>query len=259
MYWIKQNKTKNSKITWRSRKKKKRKITTAGVYIWYAQKRRRPIYGWGSTLDSKGKSWKMVRDKWCKVCYSSSQWWTNGNGRISRQPSATFEKKPKSPTLNEYKRPEPSEDIRSWILDELYASIYPQHVENVSAVACCVVRVRANHQRVRRRPIRTISDHTTRFRWLLGRCVRIRPSSAAIQLPVLPAAKWFRSIRYSILKKFKNPAQFLNLISFLTDRVMSYQGRNSLSRPKFSSLKPLKNYFTNESELYNQLINYPDG
>jgi hypothetical protein len=60
-------------------------------------------------------------------------------------------------------------------------------------------------------------------------------------------------------KKFKNPAQFLNLISFLTDRVMSYQGRNSLSRPKFSSLKPLKNYFTNESELCNQLINYPDG
>jgi hypothetical protein len=40
---------------------------------------------------------------------------------------------------------------------------------------------------------------------------------------------------------------------------MSYQGRNSLSRPKFSSLKPLKNYFTNESELYNQLINDPDG
>jgi hypothetical protein len=63
-------------------------------------------------------------------------------------------------------------------------------------------------------------------------------------------------ITFLKFKHFKNPAQFLNLISFLTDRVMSYQGRNSLSRPKFSSLKPLKNYFTNESELYNQLINY---
>ncbi|EFX82915.1 hypothetical protein DAPPUDRAFT_240663 [Daphnia pulex] len=44
-----------------------------------------------------------------------------------------------------------------------------------------------------------------------------------------------------------------------SDRVMSYQGRNSLSRPKFSSLKPLKNYFTNENNEEYDRNGQPEG
>nr|CAH0107938.1 unnamed protein product [Daphnia galeata] len=33
-----------------------------------------------------------------------------------------------------------------------------------------------------------------------------------------------------------------------SDRVVSYQGRNSLNRPKFNTIKPLKNYFSNDND-----------
>ncbi len=100
-----------------------------------------------------GKRWEINGVK----CYSSSVWWTNGNGRISRQPSATFEKKTKSPTLNEYKRPEPSEDIRSWILDELYASI---STTCWNCLCCCLLCCSCS----RKPPARATTTYTNNFR-----------------------------------------------------------------------------------------------